>query len=86
MAAKRIPTASKRKLSKNKTPSIAVHACSGLWAKTLVALMPGWSVKVLNPELLPAKNQACVFVCNHESMADILALYFLNRQFRWIAT
>lgn len=68
-----------------KDPSHLVHRNSVNWAKTIFYLIPGWKIEVHGKENLPKNKEACVFVSNHESNVDILALYFLGSQFRWLA-
>lgn len=53
--------------------------CYGLYMHA----WPGWSVRVEGRELLPPGP--CVFVSNHQSMADIFALMGLRHQFKFVA-
>ena len=48
-------------------------------------MTPGWSMQLIGNELLPPEGTPCVIVANHESATDILALYYLRRQFRWLS-
>lgn len=62
-----------------------VHSVASLWGRTIVDLVPGWHVTVVGREHLLPDGQPSVIVANHESMADIWALYYLNVQFRWLS-
>jgi 1-acyl-sn-glycerol-3-phosphate acyltransferase len=47
-------------------------------------MVPPWRVRVTGRELLdPARPY--IFVANHQSLFDILALFWLRRQFKWVA-
>ncbi len=61
------------------------HDLASIWGKTIIRMIPGWSIKIDGLENIPKDNDAVVIVANHESMADIWAMFFLNVQFRWIA-
>lgn len=61
------------------------HWWAILWATSIVRLTPGWQVKVEGKEHIPdLKRHKIILVANHESAADVLVLYFLNIQFRWL--
>ena len=55
------------------------------WARSLFSFTPGWSLKISGQENFPKENSSFVIVANHESATDILALYYLKKQFRWLA-
>ncbi len=61
------------------------HEVAILWGKSMMAFMPGWTVSVTGRENLPGKDGSFVIVSNHESLADITALYYLGIQFRWLS-
>lgn len=61
------------------------HRCAILWGKTIFLLIPGWTTRVIHRHLLPStKKEKFIMVANHESNADVFALYALGIQFRWI--
>jgi 1-acyl-sn-glycerol-3-phosphate acyltransferase len=62
----------------------AGHWLASVWGRSLVFLNPFWSVRVIGRGNLD-KNKAYVMVSNHQSMGDIIALYFLRAHFKWLA-
>jgi 1-acyl-sn-glycerol-3-phosphate acyltransferase len=60
------------------------HWLASLWARAIVLLNPFWKVTVTGRENISSK-QAYVMVSNHQSMGDIIVLYFLKAHFKWIA-
>lgn len=73
------------KMIGSEDPTKAVHRNSTRWGKSVFRIMIGWKISVTGQENLPKDGEACVFVCNHQSNVDILVLYFLERQFRWLS-
>ena len=59
------------------------HRMGILWALFIFKMSSNWKVTVKGREYLP-KGPA-VFISNHESMADIIALYLLQCDFKWLA-
>lgn len=78
-------TKTRRFFSTSKNFDKKIHSLATRWAHSLFELTPGWSMKLLNKELLPPEGTPCIIVANHESATDILALYYLKRQFRWLS-
>jgi len=67
-------------------PDRFAHYMSGVWARTLIHSVPSWRVTISGRENLPASDdKPVVIVANHQSMADIWAIYCINSQFRWLA-
>lgn len=60
------------------------HLWSCVWASTYAYAYPGWSVRVTGRDLIQ-KGQAYVLVANHTSIADIVLLFALFRQFKWVS-
>lgn len=60
------------------------HTICCLWGKFLLTKSPGWSFRVEGRENLP-QDHAFVVVSNHISSVDILALFAINFQFRWLS-
>ena len=60
------------------------HAQCFWWSDALIGLNPFWSVKVKGlANIDPRKTY--VIIANHQSMADIVALYQIKSQFKWVA-
>jgi 1-acyl-sn-glycerol-3-phosphate acyltransferase len=72
-------------LAKNSEAGRPVHAVASLWGRALIQLMPGWKVTIEGKEHIPSDGTPVVIVANHESMADIWAMYYLGIQFRWLS-
>jgi 1-acyl-sn-glycerol-3-phosphate acyltransferase len=62
----------------------AGHWLASVWGRAIVLLNPFWRVTVTGRENLDPR-QAYVIVSNHQSMGDIIVLYFLRIHFKWIA-
>jgi 1-acyl-sn-glycerol-3-phosphate acyltransferase len=54
------------------------------WSDFVIGLNPFWSVKASGLEHIDHK-QTYVIIANHQSMADIVALYQTKMQFKWVA-
>ena len=67
--------------------SEGAHWVATVWGRTLMALAPGWKARVHGLEHLPTprKDPPVVMVANHQSGADIWALYLTGAQFRWLS-
>jgi len=63
----------------------SLHAVAILWARTVVWLNPWWKFSVVGRENLPPDGTPVVFVSNHKSQTDILAMYLLGARFRWLS-
>jgi 1-acyl-sn-glycerol-3-phosphate acyltransferase len=73
------------KLTKNPQGGRPIHAAATIWGRALIQLMPGWKVTIEGAEHIPPDGTSVVIVANHESMADIWAMYYLGIQFRWLS-
>ncbi len=60
------------------------HRIGIWWGCTLIRLNPFWRLRTSGVHHLHPKR-AYVLVCNHQSLADIVILYALRRQFKWLA-
>lgn len=60
------------------------HWYAYTWANHLQGASPFWRIVVEHGERM-RPDQAYVLVCNHQSSGDILALFSLRKQFRWVA-
>ncbi|MEY2987178.1 MAG: hypothetical protein RJB13_699, partial [Pseudomonadota bacterium] len=62
-----------------------LHSIATLWAKSIVWANPWWTFIIKGSENLPPADLPVVYVANHQSQADILTVFLINRQFRWLA-
>ena len=60
------------------------HMLASQWGRLTMRCNPVWTVTVIGRERLPADRPSIV-VANHQSMWDIMALFFLRHQFKWVA-
>lgn len=63
---------------------ILLHRFTCLWASLYSWLNPFWSVRVSGRSHIK-RNQVYVYVCNHQSLADILVLFRLFVHFKWVS-
>lgn len=61
-----------------------MHYYSSFWAWTVVVSNIYWSVKVIDRKKL-VRGRPCVFIANHQSMADIMVLFLLFVPFRFVS-
>ena len=54
------------------------------WSSAVIGLNPFWKVKVSGLEHIDPKC-TYVIVANHQSLADIVVLYQIRAQFKWVA-
>ena len=62
-----------------------LHRIATAWAKSIAFSNPWWSFVIEGIENLPADDTPVVYVANHQSQADIISVYLLSKQFRWLA-
>ena len=60
-----------------------LHAVMTGWTFQYLRIWPGWSAKVTGRELLP--RGPAVFIANHQSAADVVALMGLYHQFKFVS-
>ncbi len=65
--------------------SQACHSLACNWGKGILQLTPGWNYQIEGREYLPHGNSPMVLVANHQSSADICALFTTGVQFRWLS-
>ena len=61
-----------------------VHAQCYWWSDVIIALNPYWKIKVKGLENID-RSRTYVIVANHQSLADIVILYQMKAQFKWVA-
>ena len=60
------------------------HQIGNFWGKTISKVNPFWKFHINGKENVDLRRNY-VMVCNHSSMADIICLYTLGMQFKWMA-
>lgn len=60
------------------------HRLGTLWGVLLIRLNPFWHLRVIGKEHI-RKGKSYVLVANHASLSDIVCLFFLDHQFKWLA-
>ncbi len=60
-----------------------LHLFVNTWVFQYLKIWPGWSVKVLHRDRIP--KGPCVFVVNHQSMADVVAVMGLRTQYKFVS-
>ncbi len=60
------------------------HAQCYWWSDILINLNPIWKMDISGLENID-KKKAYVIVANHQSLADIIVLYQIKTQFKWVA-
>lgn len=63
---------------------VILHQFSSFWASLFIWLQPLWKVKWEGREHIK-KNKAYIIVSNHQALLDILVIYTLFKQFKWVA-
>ncbi len=62
----------------------ALHWFTQLWSSFLFAIVPGWKVNVVGREKIDNKKVK-IFVSNHQSDFDIVAVSRLYAHFKWVS-
>jgi 1-acyl-sn-glycerol-3-phosphate acyltransferase len=62
----------------------ALHAQCYWWSDILLHTNPYWKIKISGLENID-KKKTYVIVANHQSLADIIVLYQMKTQFKWVA-
>lgn len=60
------------------------HRMCALWGQAIFACIPSWRVTIIGRDRLPSSGPV-IFVSNHQSAFDIMALFCLNLPFKWVA-
>lgn len=63
----------------------SIHGFAIGWAYAIKLCSPWWKFHIHGKHNLAKNNHAVVYVANHQSQMDILAIFMLNMRFRWIA-
>lgn len=62
-----------------------LHGMANGWGKLIKQLNPWWTFQIVGKENLAKNGEPVIYVANHQSQADILALFILNTRFRWLS-
>lgn len=60
------------------------HAQCYWWSDILIRIHPDWNMRIRGLENID-KKKTYVIVANHASLADIIILYQIKTQFKWVA-
>ena len=60
------------------------HLINSVWARSIFFLNPVWRLKVRGRGYLK-ERRGYVLVSNHASMSDIICLFLLGKQFKWVS-
>lgn len=63
----------------------SIHGIAIGWAYSIKLCCPWWRFRIRGQKFLAKNGDAVVYVANHQSQMDILAVFMLNMRFRWIA-
>ncbi len=63
---------------------VFLHRFTCVWASLFTWFSPFWSVRISGKENID-KNEAYVFVSNHQSVVDIFVLFRLFVHFKWVS-
>ncbi|MCX6127826.1 MAG: 1-acyl-sn-glycerol-3-phosphate acyltransferase [Proteobacteria bacterium] len=74
------------KITKPQHLSHGAHWVATCWARLIMLTAPGWRWNFMGFENLPkVSDPPVVLVANHQSSADIGAMYLTQAQFRWLS-
>ncbi len=62
-----------------------LHKLANLWAISIGKFNPWWEFNISGRENLAKEGEVVIYVSNHQSQADILALFMLSTRFRWLS-
>ena len=60
------------------------HRLGTVWGTLLIRLNPFWRIRILGAERIQSEK-SYVLVANHASLADIVCLFAIHHQFKWLA-
>ena len=60
------------------------HRLGTLWGRLLLGFNPAWRLRVVGLHRI-RQDASYVLVANHSSLADIVCLFSIGRQFKWLA-
>ena len=60
------------------------HGVNTLWGEAVFLFNPLWRCRVTGQRRVEPRR-AYIYIANHQSMLDIMALFALRRQFKWVS-
>lgn len=63
----------------------SLHKIATFWALSISKFNPWWKFQIDGRENLATNNEVVIYVANHQSQADILALFMISTRFRWLS-
>ncbi len=60
------------------------HRLCGVWGESIFLAVPSWRLQIKGRARLDPRRRY-ILVANHQSLFDIMALFGLRRQFKWVA-
>jgi 1-acyl-sn-glycerol-3-phosphate acyltransferase len=60
------------------------HWVARLWGRTIFRVNPFWALSLRGAENIP-RDRPVVIVSNHQSLGDVLVLFHLPMQFKWVS-
>ncbi len=71
-------------VARNRMDDLA-HLAATSWGRSFFYINPWWKFQIEGQNHLDSIDEPVVFVANHQSAADIVAVYLLGVQFRWLS-
>jgi 1-acyl-sn-glycerol-3-phosphate acyltransferase len=62
-----------------------LHQVGVAWARSIVAMNRSWKISIHGSHNIPPPGTAAIYVSNHVSQTDILAIYSTGADFRWLS-
>lgn len=63
---------------------IILHLASSIWGYMYALVNPYWTIRFEGRNNI-RDDQPCIIISNHQSLADIMVLYGLLRNFKWVS-
>lgn len=63
---------------------LILHYASSIWGYMYALVNPYWTIRFEGRNNI-RDNQPCIIISNHQSLADIMVLYGLLKNFKWVS-
>lgn len=63
---------------------LILHYASSIWGYMYALVNPYWTIRFEGRNNI-LDNQPCIIISNHQSLADIMVLYGLLKNFKWVS-